>query len=371
MRIAEIIQAIEAFAPRAFQEDWDNTGLQVGNGATECTGVLICVDVTPKIVDEAISLGCNLIVSHHPLIFKGLKHLTGSTPVEVSVMNAIAAGISVYSNHTAVDNTPGGVSYTMAGMLGVEVKSTLAPLPPRFLKLVTMVPEAHAESVRMALFDAGAGSFGTYDCCSYNVEGTGTFRALDGSHPFVGEQGEIHHEAETRIEVMLPSWLRGKVEDTLRQVHPYEMPAYEFMMPVSGPDSIGTGVVGVLRERLTARQFVDRVKAVFGTPVARCTPFPEKDAYGDDPRLLRVAMCGGSGGSMIADAVRAGAQAYVSSDIRYHDFVDYADRIFLVDIGHFESEQCTKQIFYQIITQKFTNFAVYKSKLENNPINYI
>jgi dinuclear metal center YbgI/SA1388 family protein len=364
--IGEIIAEIERFAPSAYQESWDNTGLQVGSRAVECSGVLICVDVTPAIVDEAIARGCNLIVSHHPLIFKGLKRITGATPVETSVMNAIAAGVSIYSCHTSVDNTVGGVSYTMARMLGVEPRQVLAPIEPRWCKLSVMVPEASAESVRMAMFDAGAGTIGNYDCCSYNVSGTGTFRAKAGAHPFVGDIDELHQEAEVRIDVLVPTWLKSKVESAMLEVHPYEEPAYEFVNITNPSKKIGFGIVGTLSERLTARQLIDKVKATFGSPVVRCTRFDDNDTL-----ISRVAMCGGAGGSFINDAVAAGAQAYINSDTRYHDFVDYQNKILIIDIGHFESEQCTKDIFYQIITQKFTNFAVYKSQLEINPINYI
>jgi dinuclear metal center YbgI/SA1388 family protein len=368
MLIGEIIAELESFAPPAYQESWDNTGLQVGSRAVECTGVLICVDVTPAVVDEAISRSCNLIVSHHPLMFKGLKRITGATPVEISVINAIAAGVSIYSCHTAVDNAPGGVSYTMARMLGVDVRRVLAPIEPRWCKLSVMVPQAEAESVRMAMFDAGAGTIGNYDCCSYNVSGTGTFRAKPGAHPFVGDIDELHHEPEVRIDVLVPNWLRSKVESAMLEVHPYEEPAYEFINIANTNSKVGSGIVGTLAERLTPRQLIEKVKATFGSPVVRCTHF---DADDTDMLISRVALCGGAGGSFINDAITAGAQAYINSDTRYHDFVDYQNKILIIDIGHFESEQCTKDIFYQIITQKFTNFAVYKSQLEINPINYI
>jgi dinuclear metal center YbgI/SA1388 family protein len=255
MTNGEIIAEIERFAPTTLQESWDNTGLQVGSRTAECSGVMLCVDVSPTVVDEAVSRGCNLIISHHPLIFKGLKHITGATPAEVSVVKAITGGVSIYSCHTAVDNADGGVSHVMARMLGVNVER--------------------------ALTESGSGVCGTY----------------------------------------------------------------------SAP--------------LTPRQLIDRVKTAFGSPVVRCTHFD------DDMAITRVAMCGGAGGSFLDEAVASGAQVYINSDTRYHDFLDYHDRILIIDIGHFESEQCTKDIFYQIITQKFTNFAVYKSQLEINPINYI
>lgn len=368
MLIGEITAAIEQVAPRGYQEEWDNTGMQVGNRMTECTGVLICVDVTPAIVEEAVSLGCNLIVSHHPLLFKGVKRLTGATPVEVSVMNAVAAGVSIYSCHTAIDNVPGGVSSVMAGMLGIDTMRVLDELPPRNLKLSVMVPRRSAESVRMALFDAGAGSLGNYDCCSFNTDGTGTFQPMPGAHPYVGEEGSIHEEPETRIDMLVPVWLRDKAESALLEVHPYEEPAYEFTALQNGSRHIGAGVIGTLRERMRPSSFVEHVKKTFGSPVARCSAYVTENS---DIVISRVALCGGSGGSFIDRAIALGAQAYVTSDVRYHDFVDHRNDILLIDIGHYESEHCTKDIFYQIITRKFVNFAVYKSKLENNPIKYV
>lgn len=369
MRIAEIISVIEQVAPRGLQEDWDNTGLQVGNSAVECTGVLVCVDVTPEVVDEAIELGCNLIVSHHPLIFKGLKRITGNTPVEAAVANAIAAGVSVYSNHTALDNAPGGVSHRMAQMLGVKALSVLAPLDPHWLKLSVMVPDSHAQSVRLALFDAGAGELGSYDCCSFNVNGTGTFRAMKGANPFVGEIDQLHSEPETRIDVVLPDWARQRVENILLEVHPYECPAYEFMRPEGPSGPFGTGVYGTLEPRLTPLQLIEKIKEVFHVKTVRCSSI-EASMDMDTP-ISRVALCGGSGGEFIPNAVSAGAQVYITGDIRYHDFVDRQSQILLMDIGHYESEECTKDIFYQIISKKFANFAVYKCKSGLNPVNYL
>lgn len=366
MKIAEVTAAIEAVAPRGYQEDWDNSGLQVGNGGVECTGVMICVDVTPAVVEEAVQAGCNLIVSHHPLIFKPLKSLTGKNPVEVAVMNAIAAGVSVYSAHTSIDNAPGGVSYTMAERLGIRVMRTLAPRDNVMRRISVMVPINDAESVRMAMFDAGAGAFGGYDCCSFNVDGSGTYMPLEGSHPYAGTQGELHDEVETRIDVLAPYWLVDRVVEAMLGVHPYECPAWEVMQPVNKIDAIGLGAYGTLQKRLKPAALIELVKKTFGSKTVRCTK-----PVDDDMLISRVALCGGSGGSMIGDAIAAGAQAYITSDVRYHDFVDYKDRILIIDIGHFEAEECTKDIFYQIITQKFINFAVHKSSTDTNSINYL
>lgn len=366
MTIAEVTSALEAFAPLALQEDYDNCGLQVGNRSTECKGALLCVDVTPAVVEEAIGRGCNLIISHHPLIFKGLKRLTGNSQVEQCVMKAIKHDIAIYSCHTAIDNATNGVSWEMAKRLNVttDVK-TLEPQQGKLLKLSVMVPKAHCEAVKNAIFEAGAGTIGNYDCCSFSAQGEGSFRALDGANPFVGTQGEIHYEPENRIDVVMPRWLKGKVEQALIASHPYEEPAYEFIALENGIKNIGSGVIGNLSTPLKLSQLISQVKKAFSSPIVRCnTSDVEQD-------VSCVAMCGGSGASFIRAAISQGAGAFITSDVKYHDFVDYKNDIIIIDIGHFESEQCTKNIFYRVIQEKFPNFALCYSDIEKNPINYL
>lgn len=364
MLVGDIIKVLEQYAPINLQEDYDNCGLQVGSKAAPCSGVLLCVDVTPEIVEEAIERKCNLIVSHHPLLFKGLKRITGATLVEQTVMKAIAGGVNIYSSHTAMDNALGGVSWQMASKLGLQNVETLEKQSGRIMKLSVMVPDDYADRVRLALFAAGAGKMGNYDSCSFSVTGTGSFRALDGANPFVGDRLTVHNEPETRVDVLLPVWLKHKVEDALLETHPYEVPAYEFILLDNLSDT-GSGVVGNFPESVPVAEFIDKVKSAFGSPVVRCTRFEP------DLMLRRVAMCGGAGAFLIKNAIASGAQVFVTSDSRYHDFVDYSGNILLVDIGHYESEQCTKDIFYRIITEKFANFAVYYSEKEKNPINYL
>lgn len=367
MRIADIIGAIEHAAPRALQEDYDNCGLQLGDARRECTGVLLSVDVTPAVVTEAVETGCNLIVAHHPLLFKGLKRITGATNVERCVMEALKHDIAIYAAHTSLDNASEGVSKEMARMLGVTDVEPLEPARGKMQKLVTYVPAEYAEKVRSALFEAGAGHIGNYDSCSYNLEGQGTFRALDGAEPFVGEQGKLHFEAETRIEVIVPAWLAGKAEQALIAAHPYEEPAYEFLPIANECRAYGAGCIGILPDPLSPMEFVERVKATFSSPVARCTAAVTDSGK----KIRRVAMCGGSGGSLTGAALAKGADAYITSDTRYHDFSDYGDRLLIVDIGHHESESCTKQIFYRIISEKFANFAVRYAHADKNPIYYV
>lgn len=365
MLIGHITAALADYAPTPLQEDYDNCGLIIGSPSDECTGVLLSVDVTPAVVQEAIDTGCNLIVAHHPLIFRGLKRLNGSTPVEQAVIKAVRGGIAVYACHTCLDNAPGGVSARMAQMLGLKDIAPLQPQTDLTLKLVTFVPPENFHEVRMALFDAGAGKIGNYDSCSFSVQGTGTFRALDGASPHIGEIGKEHFQTEERLEVILPSWRRNAVEEALLQTHPYEEPAYEFIRIDTPALHSGTGAIGNLPKPVDAAKFIETVKNTFGSPVARCSEFPA------DGKIRRVALCGGSGSSLISHGAAAGAQAFITSDTSYHTFLDWANQIQIIDIGHFESENCTKQIFYRIITEKFPNFAVRYSAADINPIKYL
>lgn len=362
----EIIKTIEQFAPISLQESWDNTGLQVGALGVECTGVLICFDVTPAVVEEAIALGYNLIISHHPLFFKGEKRLIGANPQQVCAINAIAAGITIYSTHTAADSTKGGVSYLLAKRLGVQPMKVLSPLENRLVRLDVIVPDTHVDEVRVALFDAGAGAIGTYDCCSFNIAGTGTFRPLSGSHPFVGEEGEEHHESETMVSMVLPAELIGKVENVLLEVHPYETPAYQFIPMLNKLHDYGLGIYGVMEEGMTPEQFVEHVKKQLGAEIVRTTCLPDIP----DLKIRRVAMCGGAGHEFIGKAIAMGAQAYISADIKYHDFVDYQDKILLIDAGHYETEVAIKDAMAELLRTANPDFTEIKCTEADNPVHY-
>lgn len=367
MRISAIITTIEEYACPSLQEKWDNTGLQVGYASTECTGVLVCLDVTPAIVEEAIALGCNLIVSHHPLFFKPVKKLTGTSLVEATAMNAIAAGISIYSTHTAADSTVGGVSYTLAEKLGIKPLKTLASKTDNLTWLHAIVPTSHVSEVQAALFDAGAGKIGKYDCCSFNLEGQGTFRPLNGASPFVGEIGTTHLENETEINIVLPKELMGRVESVLKEVHPYQTPAYAFVPMLNSNPDLGLGVYGILEDEMYPSQFVEHVKNTLGCKMVRTTKV-DLDA---DAKIRRVAICGGAGGEFTRTAISMGAQAYITADVRYHDFVDYRDQILLIDAGHYETEAPIKEKLKDVILAKHPDLKVLLTTNEDNPINYL
>lgn len=367
MRISAIISAIEEYASPSIQEKWDNTGLQVGYAATDCTGVLVCLDVTPTIVEEAIALGCNLIVSHHPLFFKPVKKLTGTSLVEVSAMNAIAAGISIYSTHTAADSTAGGVSFVLAEKLGVKPLKTLVPQSDNLSWLHAIVPTSHVSEVEAALYDVGAGKIGKYDCCSFNLNGQGTFRPLNGATPYVGEIGKMHQENETEINMVLPKEIIGRVESVLKEVHPYQTPAYAFVPMLNSNPEFGLGVYGILEDEMFTSQFIEHVKNSLGCKMVR-TSKVDVDA---DAKIRRVAICGGAGGEFIGKAIAMGAQAYITADVRYHDFVDFRDQILLIDAGHYETEAPIKEKLKDVILAKHPDIKVMCTTNEDNPINYL
>ncbi len=364
MRIKEILQILENLAPIPLQEDFDNSGLQVGDVNREVTGALLCLDVTESVIDEATSLGCNLIISHHPLAFKSFKSLTGRTYVERCMIKAIKHDVAVYSAHTNLDNTVGGVNFKLAEMLGLQQIRILSPQKDALLKLVSFVPESHAEYVRNALFNAGAGNIGNYDSCSFNLHGDGTFRANESADPFVGEVGKLHVEKEVRVETVLPKFKQADVLRALLSVHPYEEPAYDFYPLKNDWTQAGSGVVGVLPEPIPEQEFLYLLKDVFNLPTIRHTKLQNHEIHD-------VALCGGSGAFLIPEAIGYGADAFITGEAKYNDFHDVEGRLLLAVVGHYESEICTKDIFFDVISKKFPTFAVHKSAFDSNPVKYL
>ncbi len=362
--ISEIIQHIEQIAPPALKESYDNVGLLVGSPTHKTDKALLCIDITEEIIDEAIRKNAGLIIAHHPIIFGGIKKLTGSTYVERSIIKAIKHDIAIYAAHTNLDAITGGVSFKMAEKLHLKNCRVLQPSQGTLSKLVTFVPVSHVEPVRKALFDAGAGNIGNYDSCSFNTEGAGTFRANEHANPFVGEIGVMHTEREIRIETVFPSHLQHKIIHALRTAHPYEEVAFDVYRLQNPNPEIGMGVIGELETETDALEFAQMVKKIFSCQAIRHTAFPSK-------KIKTVALCGGSGSSLLHEAMAQKADAFVSADFTYHKFFDAENRIFIVDTGHFESEQFTVEIFYEILSKKIANFAFLFSEINTNPINYL
>lgn len=363
-RVKDIIREIEQLAPLPLQEDFDNAGVQVGNVNQPVTGVVVCLDVTEEVIDEAIELECNLVISHHPLAFKPFKSLTGLTYIERCIMKACKHDLVIYAAHTNLDNAPGGVNFKMAEMIGLQNVRVLSPKQDALFKLVTFVPEKYADTLRTALFNAGAGCIGNYDSCSYNLHGEGSFRATEGCVPFCGEIGDLHFEKEIRIETILPAFRKASVTRALLSVHPYEEPAFDFYPLANTWDQVGSGVVGELPEEEDEQSFLQRIKYIFHVPCIKHSSFTGK-------KIKEVALCGGSGAFLIPRAIAYGADVFITGEAKYNDYYDVEDRILLAVIGHYESEVCTKDIFYDIITKKFPNFAVHFSNVNSNPVKYL
>jgi dinuclear metal center YbgI/SA1388 family protein len=364
MKIKDIINAIESFAPLQYQESYDNAGLLFGNPGWELTNVLLTLDATEAVIDEAIARNCNLVVAHHPIVFGGLKKITGSSYVERVAIKAIKHDIAVYAAHTNLDNVRNGVSAMMAGRLGLEQCRVLAPKKELLKKLYTFVPHADAEKVRTALFAAGAGHIGNYNECSFNAEGNGTFRAGEGTDPYVGQQGQRHTEPETKLEVIFPMYLEQRVIQALLESHPYEEVAYDIVRLDNAYQQAGSGLIGVLPQPVEEAAFLQLVKERFQTGCVRFTPLRGRP-------VKKVALCGGAGSFLLKKAIAAGADAYISADFKYHEFFDAENQLIIADVGHFESEQFTVELFYNILTEKFRNFAPLKSTIRTNPVNYL
>ena len=363
MIVQELVDFLNSRIPPAIQEEYDNSGLLTGNREDEIKGVLISVDVTEQVIDEAVSKGANFILSHHPLIFSGLKSLTGKDHIERAVIKAIRNNIALYAAHTSLDNLKNGINFKMAEKLGLKNLSILRPRKEQLLKLVFFVPHDHADAVREAVFNAGAGIVGDYEGCSYNLKGKGSFRPGEGTDPYVGEIGQMHFEEETRVETWLPRYKTSQVLKAMNEAHPYEEVAYD-LYPLANKDKeTGSGVIGELDEEIPEKEFLDRLKDVFNVPVVKHT----KLLYSF---VCRIALCGGSGSFLLEDAMARQADAFVSADFKYHRFFDADGKILVADIGHYESEAVSKDFFYELVAENFHNFAVHLSEINTNPINY-
>lgn len=363
MIVQDVINHLEELAPLAYAEDFDNVGLLVGNKNTSLTGVLVTLDTLEEVVDEAVREQCNLIISFHPIIFKGLKKLTGKTYVERVVMKAIKNDIAIYSMHTALDNTIQGVNHYICNQLELTNQRLLIPQKHTIKKLTTFVPKNEAEALRNALFDTGAGGIGKYNNCSFNVEGIGTFNPNENARPARGKIGHIHKEQETKIAITFPKHLELEVLEVLFKNHSYEEVAYEISTLENTHQNIGMGMVGELKNAMEVTDFLSFVKTKMN---AKCIKHSEITTK----KIKKVAVLGGSGSFAIQAAKSSGAEAFITSDLKYHDFFTAENKILLADIGHYESEQYTKNLLVAYLTKKITNFAIILSKTNTNPVKY-
>ena len=363
IHIADIIQVIEEFAPPAYQEAYDNAGLIVGNKEDICTGALLTLDVTEEVLTEAIQNHCNLIISHHPVLFSPIKRLTGQSYVERCLIKAIKNNLSIYAVHTNIDNVYTGVNKEISDKLELKHTKILQPKRNILKKLVTFVPASHLQQVQTALFNAGCGHIGNYDSCSFYTNGKGTFRGNEHTNPFLGEKGQLSIEPEIRLETIFEAHHEAKVIRALLHTHPYEEVAYDIYHLENAHPQVGSGMIGELAEPTNPKSFLQKIKNIFNQPLIRYTTY--------DKPIQKVALCGGSGAFLLHAAIQQEADAFISSDFKYHQFFDAEKKIMIVDIGHFEAEQFTPHIFYKHIKNRITNFTPILSKTNTNPIKYL
>jgi dinuclear metal center YbgI/SA1388 family protein len=362
MKICDLTSHLETIAPLSLQEEYDNAGLLVGDASKECTGALCTLDVDTNVIEEAIKKKCNLIVSHHPLIFRGLKKLSGNTLVEKSIISAIKHDIAIYACHTNLDNVINGVNGKIASILQFKNIEVLDSKSSPLLKLFTFVPAAHIDTVRDALFAAGAGDISKYSECSFTSPGTGTFKPGEGTNPYSGTIGNRQTEEELKLEIILPSYRKSAVLRALFSSHPYEEVAYDLVTLENDHAGTGFGVIGDI-DAVGEEAFLTFLATTFKAEGIRHTKLLGKP-------IKRVAVCGGSGSFLTSKALRAGADAFVTADFKYHDFFGWENAMLVCDIGHYESEQFTSDLFVDLIREKFPTFAVLKSETDTNPVYY-
>jgi len=361
LTIKSVSDFLESIAPLALQESYDNSGLQIGNDHTSVTGALICLDCTEQVVVEAINLEVNLIISHHPLIFNNLKSITGKNHIERTILKAIKHDVAIYAIHTNLDNVAEGVNKKFAEKIGLMNTRILRPITD-LQKLVTFVPKEHTADLLSNLHKVGAGNVGNYSECSFHVNGKGSFKPNEAANPTIGKSSNRETVDEDRIEIVFPKNLSNALISRLKEVHPYEEVAYYITDLANKNQDAGSGMIGELRDPMRVEDFLLHLKSSLSLAVIKHTK------YGHD--IKTVAICGGSGSFLLTDAISQQADAFISGDIKYHDFFDADGKLLFCDVGHYESEVATKELLYELLTKKFTNFALHLSKTDTNPVNY-
>ncbi len=364
MKISDIIKALEQWAPPSYQESYDNAGLLTGNRGDALTGVLVSLDCTEAVVDEAIQNHCNLIVAHHPIIFRGLKSITGKNYVERTIIKAIKNDIAIYAIHTNLDNVHTGVNRKIADQLGLLNPTILAPKKELLNKLVVFVPKPNTQNVLDALYKAGAGEIGNYDHCSFTMSGTGTFRPNDAANPTIGHQNVDETVEEDRIEVIFENHKTGGILNALKQAHPYEEVAYYLTQLQNVNQEVGSGMVGRLEAPMQTHEFLHLLKEKMQTGCVRHTPIHQE-------KVQKIAVCGGAGSFLLSKAKSVGADVFITADFKYHEFFDADGKIIIADIGHYESEVFTKELISEYLSEKLTNIAPLLSKVDTNPLKYL
>ncbi|MBR9997794.1 MAG: Nif3-like dinuclear metal center hexameric protein [Cyclobacteriaceae bacterium] len=363
VKIKDIMNFLEEIAPLSYQEDYDNSGLIVGDETQELKGILVCLDSTEEVIDEAINHRYNLVIAHHPIIFGGLKKITGSNYVERAIIKAIKQDIAVYAIHTNLDNVKQGVNKKIAEMLDLVDPEILSPGQNKLMKLVTFIPKTHTDQVLEKIHQAGAGKIGDYDHCSFRVNGTGRFKPGENADPYIGTKDLLEEVNEDRVEVIFPAFKKNEVLAAMNDSHPYEEVAYYLHELANLSGDTGSGMIGNLQNEMQPLEFLDFLKKKMSLNSVRYTPSKKG--------IKKVAVCGGAGSFLLPKAIKSGADVFITADMKYHDFFDGDGKTMIIDIGHYESEQFTKELIYGLLSKKFSNIALRLSEVNTNPIRYI
>ncbi len=362
--IKEIIDYLESLVPTAYQESYDNSGLLVGDKHQSVSKILVSLDCTEEVVQEAIDKHCNLIISHHPIIFKGLKKLTGTNYVERTVVKAIKNDIALYAIHTNLDNVLHGVNTKIAQKLELLDVQILIPQSTSLKKITFFTPPQNLDAVLNAMYQAGAGQIGNYKNCSFSTEGLGAFLPAEGAIPFIGSIAKQETALEKRTELIFPKHLENKILTTLKTHHPYEEVAYYIQTIDNKNQEVGIGAIGNLPNGMEEKEFLKYLKEKMNLPLIKHTKLLGK-------KVFKVAVCGGSGSVFLQNAMLQQADVYISADFKYHEYFDADNKILIADIGHYESEFYTKELIIDLIWKKFANIAVVLSETITNPISYL
>ncbi|HUN66397.1 MAG TPA: Nif3-like dinuclear metal center hexameric protein [Bacteroidota bacterium] len=331
MVLRDIDRLLEEWAPKALAWEGDNVGIQIGNPSGKIRTILLALDLTDEVVREAVRRRADLVMTHHPLLFRPPRALRTDDRTGRLALALARNNIALHALHTNLDFAPGGVSHALAKELGLDRIATLQPLTGQFQKIVVFVPLSHSDAVMEAMAGEGAGRIGNYDRCSFRTAGSGTFRPLSGARPYTGSAGVLEQVGEERIEMIVPRWKSGRVIEAMRRVHPYEEVAFDLFDLATEVTGYGAGAVGSLPRAMTLRGFLAHVRRRLGTPHLRYAGRPERP-------VRTVAVCGGSGGEYLPAALRAGADAFVTADLRYHTFQGCDGALALIDAGHYETE---------------------------------
>lgn len=364
MKLIEVIAKLEALASPELQENYDNSGLIVGDESADVNAALICLDSTEDVVDEAIKKNCQLIIAHHPIVFSGLKRITGKSYIERTLLKAIKNDIAIYAIHTNLDSVQNGVNNKIADKIGLKKRSILQPKNNLLKKLVVFCPNENTDDVKSAIFEAGAGNIGKYQNCSFNTSGTGSFKGNEDSDPTIGQKGQQTYVKEDRLEFVMPAYLEKKVVGALLAAHPYEEVAYDIYSISNVWQEVGSGMIGELEEAYPAKDFLKKLKEVFNASSIRYTDIHKE-------YIQRIALCGGSGSFLLQKAIQVKADVFITADFKYHQFFDADNKIIIADMGHYESEQFTMELIDEYLNENLSNFATYLSQVKTNPINYI